>query len=307
MAAVSHNKSLTMADFTGTVTVFNSQASTITIAATDIVRPSDFNSAHNQFITLSGNTSNLSTAGPISNLVLAGGSNITLSMATAANVATITISGGNLVQSLYTEFGADGVITVTTGGIASASFRVFSIANAVTFSRIDIPVFVSCGTAATSNTAANAFSSAFVIYTNNASTLSPIIGTTGQTTYSWASNSANFSSLVGGRYLSFPLSTVLTPGIYYAGFSFSSNTSSVGANTTALTMSVSMMFQSQQNTGSGFNEFGSLTSVTSTFSYFAGVHTNSITATNQAISMANISASGSAWYRANVPFIFRNL
>ena len=60
--AVSHVKNDTIADFTGTFTGFNSQGSTTTIAATDIVRPSDWNSAHNQFYTLIGNTTGNSTA-----------------------------------------------------------------------------------------------------------------------------------------------------------------------------------------------------------------------------------------------------
>ena len=60
--AVSHVKSNTVADWTGTVTVGNSTGGTQTIAATNLVRPGDWNSAHNQFYTLSGNTTNASTA-----------------------------------------------------------------------------------------------------------------------------------------------------------------------------------------------------------------------------------------------------
>lgn len=60
--AVSHVKSNTVADWTGTVTVGNSTGGTQTIAATNLVRPSDWNSVHNQFYTLSGNTNNASTA-----------------------------------------------------------------------------------------------------------------------------------------------------------------------------------------------------------------------------------------------------
>jgi len=43
---VSHVKSNTIPDFTGTVTVNNSSGGTQTMAATDLVRPSDWNSAH---------------------------------------------------------------------------------------------------------------------------------------------------------------------------------------------------------------------------------------------------------------------
>ncbi len=75
--AVIHAFSNTNADFTGTITGFNSQGSTVTLAATNMVRPSDWNSGHNQLYTLTGNTSNASTASG-TNVVLSGGNGITL-------------------------------------------------------------------------------------------------------------------------------------------------------------------------------------------------------------------------------------
>ena len=60
--------------------------------ATSIVRPSDWNSAHNQFITLSGNTAGQSTVSG-TNIVFQGGDNVTLSANTAAGAATIVFSG----------------------------------------------------------------------------------------------------------------------------------------------------------------------------------------------------------------------
>jgi len=75
--AVSHVFSNAVADWTGTVTVGDSAGATTTIAATDLVRPVDWNSAHNQFYTLTGNTSGNSTASG-TNVLLSGGSNITL-------------------------------------------------------------------------------------------------------------------------------------------------------------------------------------------------------------------------------------
>jgi hypothetical protein len=60
--AVSHVLSSPAGNWTGTVTVFNSQGSTTTVAATALVRPQDWNSAHNQFYSLFGNTSLSSTA-----------------------------------------------------------------------------------------------------------------------------------------------------------------------------------------------------------------------------------------------------
>ena len=50
--ALYHVKSNTIADFTGTVTGFNSQGSTTTLAATNLVRPGDWNSAHTMTGTL---------------------------------------------------------------------------------------------------------------------------------------------------------------------------------------------------------------------------------------------------------------
>jgi hypothetical protein len=43
---ISHAKSNTIADFTGTVTGWNSSGGTATVLATDLVRPSDWNSSH---------------------------------------------------------------------------------------------------------------------------------------------------------------------------------------------------------------------------------------------------------------------
>ena len=75
--AISHSKSVTIADFTGTVTVFNSLGATQTANATDLVRPSDWNSVHNQYYTLSGNTNNASTVSG-TNVVFQGAGAVTL-------------------------------------------------------------------------------------------------------------------------------------------------------------------------------------------------------------------------------------
>lgn len=88
--AVSHIKSNPIADMTGTVTVFGSNGSTQTVAATDLVRPSDWNSVHNQYITIAGNTAGQSTFSG-SNIVFGGGPNITLS---GVNATRLDISAG---------------------------------------------------------------------------------------------------------------------------------------------------------------------------------------------------------------------
>ena len=94
--AISHVKSNTIADFTGTVTVFNSVGATQTANATDLVRPSDWNSVHNQYYTLAGNTNNASTVSG-TNVVFQGAGAVTL---TGTNQ---TIVFNAPVQSVQTQ------------------------------------------------------------------------------------------------------------------------------------------------------------------------------------------------------------
>jgi hypothetical protein len=104
--AISHFKSQSGADFTGTVTVFNSAGATTTAAATDLIRPSDWNSAHNQLLTITGNTAGQSTASG-TNLVFAGGNNVTLSINQGVNVATVSFSCPNTTQFLTTAMASN--------------------------------------------------------------------------------------------------------------------------------------------------------------------------------------------------------
>jgi filamentous hemagglutinin len=146
--AVSHIKNVTIGDFTGTVTVLNSQAITVTANATDIVRPSDWNSQHNQFLTLSGNTAGSSTVSG-TNIVFQGGNNLTLSAATAAGAATIVFSAGaggggaaigvsntgttlgntGTVSSGTVVFAASGNVTASQSTAAGQSTIWFSVPN----------------------------------------------------------------------------------------------------------------------------------------------------------------------------------
>lgn len=116
--AVSHIFSNPVADATGTLTIWNG-ATTATVAASVVVRPSDWNSAHNQFITLAGNTAGVSTVSG-SNIVLEGGANATVSGIQGANVATVRFSGGA---------GAAGNTGYISGGTTNASLGTLSFAN----------------------------------------------------------------------------------------------------------------------------------------------------------------------------------
>lgn len=110
--SVLHVKSITIADGTNS----------------DIVRPSDWLSGHNQFVTLGGNTAGQSTISG-TNIAFQGGNNVTLSAATAAGAATIIISGANTSaqtqQPMY--YSASGTST-------SANTLAFGDTNGVSFS-----------------------------------------------------------------------------------------------------------------------------------------------------------------------------
>lgn len=118
VGAVTHVKSNAVADFTGTVTVFNSQGSTVTVAATDIVRPSDWNSGHHQVATLSGNTAGASTLSG-TNIVIQGGNGLSVSGAQGANAATIVVSAGNYLTTARASNDAIGLNTAVSNVTAT--------------------------------------------------------------------------------------------------------------------------------------------------------------------------------------------
>lgn len=117
---ITHVKSNIVPDFTGTVTVYDNSGSTQTVAATNLVRPSDWNSAHALAITLTGNTAGESTVSG-TNIIWQGGPNITLS----GSAGTVLISGGA---------GGGGGVAVSAGAASvSNGTVVFSNSHNVSF------------------------------------------------------------------------------------------------------------------------------------------------------------------------------
>jgi hypothetical protein len=116
--AVSHVKSNPVANMTGTVTVFNSAGITTTANATDLVRPTDWNSAHNQFLTLGGNTLGESTLSG-TNIEIHGAGNVSVS----GNAGTLVIAAN--AQTVQTQNMVS--LQGSTGAI------VFSNSNGITF------------------------------------------------------------------------------------------------------------------------------------------------------------------------------
>jgi hypothetical protein len=288
--AVSHIKSDTIADFTGTITGFNSQGSTTTIAATDLVRPSDWNSAHNQFYTLSGNTTNASTASG-TNVVFGATGGLTLSGATG----TIWFSApAERKISFWPAFPMDlatssmvSGTTAATGGSTQTTVHGYLapliIDDDVHFNRV--VATVSGGTAA--GTGSWTAGHMFGLYTLNASTAFSLLSSFvwnaffSQNSVSaismhfyWGTNSAANSASFGGnssasytgnkQILISSGANTLTNGSYYLVHAFTHRTSnaSVGGINSAQFISASQTtggssFGSTVNVGNWLNHMGS--------------------------------------------------
>ena len=129
--AIDHPKLVTIADFgAGAVTVLNSAGATTTVNATDLVRPVDWNSAHDMTQNLAGNTAGTSQV-VATDIQWAGGNNITLS----AVGSTVSIHGDANSYSMWPPswnwpgFGTitvnSGATTTTAGGSATtASYHI---------------------------------------------------------------------------------------------------------------------------------------------------------------------------------------
>lgn len=108
--------------------------------ATSVVRPSDWNSGHVQQMTLSGNTSGVSTVSG-TNIVFQGGDNITLSAAQGAGVATVVISapnpggGGAAVSESFFQPEMYGGTALINNANGSMLFRPFELEGYADFDR----------------------------------------------------------------------------------------------------------------------------------------------------------------------------
>lgn len=219
------------------------------------------------------------------------------------SAGSIIVSGPLLSSYLFEPPGASSAGSAMTQG--SMSFQKVLIPSAITITRIDVPVQISLASSAAANTGNLLISSGLVLYSiSGGSTLNPIVGAFGTTTYTHASNTANFNSITGPRLFSFPIATVLRPGEYYVGVQLSTNNnSSIGTATTALAATVSLQHGAIY-TASAYAEFGVVTATSLNQRPFVGVAA-SVTATNQTQQMSNITQTGTALMRANIAVGFR--
>jgi hypothetical protein len=303
--AVSHVFSNTIADWTGTVTIGNSTGGTQTIEATKLVRPGDWNSAHNQFYTLSGNTNNASTASG-TNVVLQGVGKVTMIGSTGtigvsvANDVTVS-SRWNYPPGIYTALGAMG-----NGSLTVERMQIDDYMQAT---RLDVPFLVSLASSATANTWGFAVTCIGAIYTKNANTLSSLSSGSTSFSFSLASNTAGSTQVIphAVRPLSIPMNVTATPGEYYVAFGISTNTSSLGTATTALGNTFSVMGGIIYTSAVPY--VGNFTETTNTSTGLwggHGVYSAAISTIPPTISISAVNQTGSYNGRANIGLIFRN-
>jgi hypothetical protein len=212
--SISHIKSNTIADFTGTVTVFDSQGSTATAAATNLVRPGDWNSAHAEQWVISGNTSGTSSHSG-TNFVFGFTGDMTGSLSTVANAATLWFSEAGRYVSEYRPY-APAVQQAFQYGQSTMHVWPVDIPVDVTCNYIGIPLIYS---AASNSSNSQTISLTFALYTRNSQSFGSIISTSYTTAMS-ASGSVgtNGAAFVGNRELRIAWSTSVSAGRYYQAF-----------------------------------------------------------------------------------------
>ena len=255
--AIFHAKSNTIGDFTGTVTVANSAGATTTAAATDLVRPVDWNSGHNLQFTLGGNTSLNSTVSG-TDIRIHGGGNVVV----VGSSGTLVISGpaGTLMSTVLAPFDNKVPQGQSSFSVGQNSLYIFPahLESYVSADHLRMPVFVTNSSSAnasvqkgltfafgiyskhsTNNTLLTQhYSTSYTIaasHNSNASWMLSLITAIGNSTsYSTVTASSaglNLSnSLHGNRELILPISSILPPGEWWWAIRASSSSAGAAGN-----------------------------------------------------------------------------
>lgn len=240
--AVSHVYSNTNADATGTLTIWNG-TTTSTVAATNLVRPSDWNSAHNQYMTITGNTAGQSTFSG-TNVVLGATNGITLS---GVNATRIDVAGVPPGTATFWWPYNEGVNVAGQQGNATWQFSPLptptpAALGELQVDRLCIPQFLSN---ATNSSGSLSVSYWFGLYTKTSNSISLAHSTSFLFTTVFSST-VNSTANSGIRLVTIPWTTTFQDGRYYV--ALGTRTSTGGGNCT-----VSQMLVSQINSNfSGF-------------------------------------------------------
>jgi hypothetical protein len=286
---VTHAKSLTVVDATGTATIWNG-ATTSSIAATDVMRPSDWNSGHLLSFQLTGNTTNAATFTG-TQLIFAGSGGLSVGV----SASSLIISGAQPgTLSTYVPYWPASTTSQVLGsmGTSTASALVFPVIidDAVIFNAVRL--LYSASFVSSTVSGQQTISSNFGIFSNNAGTLSRISSgsfslaltvssvsatlslptSTNSAGYTYgtvsASTTANAHSLFGtaGNRVAdmvFGGNMTLTPGLYWIGLHQRQSSSSANVG-----MSTAMVGNAMNGTSGN----GPLGSSTAAFSNSAAYH-----------------------------------
>lgn len=194
-----------------------------------------------------GNTSG--TSGTVgSQLVFAGGNNITLSQSVNGASATITISAaaggaaGTNARFLMHPQGMHHSGTVAlTGSFSTIFLSPVRVDANLSFSAVWAPVSITnnvCSAVAnTSYRGTISHGHAFYSYSTNG-TLSLHTSASSTHTFSYISNTGEFSSVTGNRFLTYAFNGTLSEGDWWMGYSWSSSGARSGAANSATTIPV---------------------------------------------------------------------
>lgn len=237
--AIQHIKSNTIADMTGTVTVYNSAGVTATVAATNLIRPADWNSAHKINYVLGGNTAGSSNVSG-NEVEIHGGNNITLSADTANSrlIISAAAGGGGVTVNNAELFPLGANSAFITLGQNTIYFQRFVAQSNVVFSNMEIRVSGSTVSSTNNHTVSHTYD--YGLYSRQTGASSTryskiaasqiIIGASvssnvsaGFTVSQWAVNytntsagTANMSLLSGFKHMYMPFTNDISAGGEYA-------------------------------------------------------------------------------------------
>ena len=318
--AVSHVYSNTNADATGTLTIWNG-ATTSTVAASALVKPSDWNSAHNQFLTLTGNTATAGVSTVSGTNIYFGGTN-GISLSGTSNSVFFVGNQSTLSEFLAVPMAGKGAPlpfaqSSLSMGQNSCYFYPVQMEDNYTFDHIRIPMMItnsSSGAASVqrghtirigiyTRNSTNAtilsqhYSTSYTMaasHNSNVSWMLSIItaigNSTSYNTITVSSAGLNLStSLHGPRELIVPMSSMFAPGEYWIAYLQSS--SSVGAAGNVLNMSnIAVTHQT-------YNRLGVASNTTSS-GFFQAVGFGTYSATTgslpSSLNMTQINGAGTA-------------
>lgn len=229
---------------------------------------------------------------------------------TSATNASVTLNSNGLAISVAAPGGGAGAtmstyhnhpinILTTIGAPAnnSATIQFLPLREALTATRLEVPVSVSIASAANNSSGAILYTLSAWLYTKNANTLNTVSSGSGAGTHTWSSNATG--SISGGRIFSAALNVNAAPGNYFVGLHLSTRaTGHAGPGSTSLGNTLNMFGVGTAMAGAV--TFGDFNANTASSQGWYTVGLNSSTGNMTQVSLSNVTQAGSGFQRANI-------